>query len=146
MAENRSVADELMASRFHSLPVGAVVPYREVLELVNSIHGRADDLCNGDLLHRLGRFDAFVLTDLPLERIEMDEFHCDVRTAEEFTARLRAGEKPPPIVFDGVTDSMIDGMHRSNASSLAGRKTIRALVGTAQHLDPHWYPAGDEDD
>lgn len=118
----------------------------DVAELVAGIHHRQEDLADGDLLHRIERFVTYVLRPLPIADLNLGEWLHDEDTSDDYAARMLRGEVPPPIVFDAVDGSIIDGTHRANAAAKAGHDAIMAYVGLPENIDPSWSDNPDEID
>lgn len=121
------------------------VDHAAVLREVTRLHGRPQDFQDGDLFHRLDRFNIFVKQSIQLSDIDLKEFDLCEETVLEFMEMYRATGTYPPIVFDAVSQSMIDGLHRANALARLGLTQIDSLVGVQQHVDPNWWPAGDDE-
>lgn len=126
-----------------------LVEHRTVCGEVMRLHGRPQDLEEGDLLHRLNRFNFFVKGNVPISSIDLEEFSIDEDKVLEFMDLIRADSPTPPVVFDSVSNSMIDGFHRSVAHARLGLTSISAYVGLAEHMDVDWRESEgceDEDD
>ena len=102
---------------------------REVSDLVRAIHANMGDFDEGDLGNRLGRFATYRLRVIPLSRIDLREFALHDPTVAEFAAM---GDGAPPIVWDPVRKSVIDGCHRANAAAARGDTGILAYVGVRE--------------
>lgn len=111
-----------------------------LMEQVSNLHHTLEDLQYGDLENRLSRFQEYVLTQLPLSEINLTEFDVNRDLAAEYSARVSDTNTYPPIVFDGVGRSIIDGIHRANAVALSGHSQVWAWVGLLENLDPEWEP------
>lgn len=92
-----------------------LIPHLAVQHQVMRLHTRVQDFDEGDVLHRLGRFTAFVFQPVPLSEIDLNEFSICEDTVVRYMAMHQAGQACPPIVFDAVGRSIIDGLHRANA-------------------------------
>lgn len=112
------------------------VPEPDVRTLVEGIHARPEDLSEGDLGHRLEKFTHYVRGKLKLSDIDLDEWLLDDDEIDRL-ADLPT-ETRPPVVYDAVSSSMIDGIHRANAALRKGETEIDAFIGTEAHLDPDW--------
>ena len=75
-----------------------------------------------------------------MARINPDEFDVHLPTAKIYAARLRQGERAPPIVYDAEEGSIIDGLHRVNGAVRAGARSILTYVGLPEHRCPNWIP------
>lgn len=122
------------------------IDHEAVLREVTRLHGRPQDFQEGDLFHRLDRFNIFVKQPIQVSDIDLEEFDLCEETVTEFMEMYRATGTYPPVVFDAVSNSMIDGLHRANALSRLGLTQINALVGVQQHVDPNWWPDSDDGD
>lgn len=114
----------------------SAVPESEVRQLVEGIHARPEDLGEGDLGHRLERFTHYVRGKLRLSDIDLDEWLLDDSAIDELAAM--PSETRPPVVYDAVAGSMVDGLHRANAAFRSGETEIEAFIGIERHLNPDW--------
>ena len=114
----------------------STVDASEVHALVGSIHARPEDLLDGDLGHRLEKFTRYVRGRLKLDEIDLDEWLLDNRAVDELA--VLPPETRPPVVYDAVAGSMIDGLHRANAAFRTGHSEIEAFIGIEANLDPDW--------
>jgi hypothetical protein len=112
---------------------------------VAHLHLRKEDLQEGDLLHRVGRFDRYVVRPVLVSDLNLGEFSLDEDKVAEYMEQFRATGSYPRIVFDAVSCSVIDGLHRANALARCGLAEIEAYVGTKENLDPNWVADGDDD-
>lgn len=101
----------------------------ELVDLVKEIHHSSHDFEEGNLYDRIWQFYSYDLKMLPVSSLQAEEWDRDDDVVDEYTSRLTAGEIPPPILYDPVNDSIIDGTHRLAAAIAAGQSTIAAYVG-----------------
>lgn len=107
----------------------AVIDTDSLLNLLLDLHHTPEDFSDGDLSKRLYRFRQYELVELPLSDINPEEWYHDEDMSLEYSRR-EIGDDFPPIVYDAVKKSIIDGTHRTHAAIMSGQKTIRAYVGT----------------
>ena len=101
-----------------------------IFNQVKKIHHTFQDIEEGDLPDRIYWFDEYKKTDLPLSQINLDEFGIDEQLVDEYAELIKASPNTmPPIVFDPIAGSIIDGAHRANAYAKLGYDTIPAYVG-----------------
>ena len=109
--------------------VGSVGP-DTIFNQVKDIHREFRDIEEGDLPDRIYWFDEYKTTQLPLSQINLDEFIVDEDLVEDYIDYIKDSPKTmPPIVYDPIAKSVIDGMHRANAYARLGYETIPAYVG-----------------
>lgn len=106
----------------------------ELIQYVIKWHRRTQDFENGDLNFRIWKFTKYVLTQLPISELDMEEWQVDDEYVDEY-ARMDI-RTMPPIVYDADLETMIDGMHRVNAVARQGGTHILAYVGTSDNIDP----------
>ena len=109
--------------------------------LVHRIHGRQEDLVEGNLESRIARFETYELKHLEIAEINLTEFLLDDDHVERISA---VEDEMPPIIYDPVDRSIIDGAHRANALHLRGEIEILAYVG--DRPDPNWCEDTGEDE
>jgi hypothetical protein len=101
-----------------------------IFNQVKDIHREFRDIEEGDLPDRIYWFDDYELTELPLSKIDLDEFYIDEGLIDEYIEHIKDSPSTmPPIVYDPIVGSVIDGMHRANAYARLGRKSIPAYIG-----------------
>ena len=122
-----------------------VITHSFVQGEVIRLHGRTQDFDEGDLMHRLDRFIRFEEMPIALSSIDLNEFSLDEDLVQQFMQEFQRSGSYPPIVFDAVDSSMIDGLHRANALSRMGLCAIDAYVGTAENVDIDWVAESDGD-
>lgn len=110
--------------------------------MVLHLHSRPMDFEEGDLLHRAQKFSVYRLKSLRLADLPLGEFNID----EELVAEYAGLPTPiPPIIYDEVDGSFIDGAHRANAAVMRGDVSIMAYVGESSAMDPAWQDYTEED-
>lgn len=115
----------------------------DVARLVQRIHHNEDDLHEGDLLDRIYKFSSYILRSIPLSGINAHEWMVHDELVRSY------GDAPspaPPIVYDAVDRSIIDGSHRVNAALYRGDDEIMAYVGLPENLDPEYTPKNWEEE
>lgn len=101
-----------------------------IFNQVKNIHHTFQDIEEGDLPDRIYWFDDYELVELPLGKINLDEFYIDEDLIDEYIEHIKDSPNTmPPIVYDPIAGSIIDGAHRANAYSRLGKTTIPAFVG-----------------
>ena len=104
-----------------------------IYALAKQIHRNYDDFGEGDLSDRIFWFDQYKLTNLPLSKIDLDEWDVDEDLVADHVAEImKSKDTMPPIVFDPIENSIIDGTHRANAYAQLGYDTIPAYVGSVK--------------
>lgn len=117
------------------------VPASFIIKLINNIHHTPEDLASGDLSNRVWRFRRYKLSQLPISNINV-EWNIDQNSINDFT--MMPVSTQPPIVFDSVDHSVIDGTHRVAATKLRGDQLILAYVGIDP--DPEWSEYSEDED
>jgi ribosomal protein L17 len=107
----------------------------EIVAIVQSLHSREEDFDEGDLIDRIKQFKTYKLTNIPINNVDTDEFLTDVELVDEYVEKIKNNPDYPPIVFDPINSSIIDGMHRVQALEELGYETIRAYVGVEKSDD-----------
>ena len=109
------------------------VDSNHIYALAKQIHRNYDDFGEGDLSDRIFWFDQYKLTNLPLSKLDLDEWDVDEDLVADHVAEImKSKDTMPPIVFDPIENSIIDGTHRANAYAKLGYDTIPAYVGSVK--------------
>jgi len=104
-----------------------------IYALAKKIHRNYDDFGEGDLSDRIFWFDQYKLTNLPLSKLDLDEWDVDEDLVADHVAEImKSRHTMPPIVYDPVEGSIIDGIHRANAYAKLEYDTIPAYVGSVK--------------
>jgi hypothetical protein len=98
--------------------------------IVQGGHREPNDFVEGDIGDRIYWFDDYKQTELPISQINLDEYYVDEDLVEDYIDFIKDSPNTmPPIVYDPIEGSVIDGIHRANAYARLGRETIPAYVG-----------------
>ena len=109
--------------------IESVDPYT-IFNQVKEIHREFRDIEEGDLPDRIYWFDEYKTSQIPLSQINLNEFEVDEDLVEDYIEYIKDSPTTmPPIVYDPVAGSVIDGMHRANAYARLGYDSIPAYVG-----------------
>lgn len=101
-----------------------------IFNQVKEIHREFRDIEEGDLPDRIYWFDEYKTSQIPLSQINLNEFEVDEDLVEDYIEYIKDSPTTmPPIVYDPVAGSVIDGMHRANAYARLGYDSIPAYVG-----------------
>lgn len=107
-----------------------VVDAHSIYSAVQGGHREPDDFVEGDIGDRIYWFDDYQLTSLPMSQIDLDEYYVDDDLVDDYIDHIKDSPNTmPPIVYDPVERSVIDGIHRANAYAKLGYDTIPAYVG-----------------
>lgn len=104
-----------------------------VQRYVRGLHSRPEDFADGDLAHRIWRFRRYTLESMPLAALDADQFGTDDALVADYAAQTSPA---PPIVYDPLDASIIDGTHRARALRARGAEHIWAYIG--YDPDPDW--------
>jgi predicted nucleotidyltransferase len=97
---------------------------------VQSGHREPDDFVEGDIGDRIYWFDDYKLSSLPISNLNLDEHYVDEDLVDDYIEHIKYSPKTmPPIVYDPIAKSIIDGIHRANAYAKLGYENIPAYVG-----------------
>jgi hypothetical protein len=108
----------------------------DILDYVKEIHHNmsGEDFAEGNLTDRIYYFDNYELKMLPISKIRL-EWATDWSEIERYAQM----DTPfPPIVYDPVHRSIIDGTHRVKAALERGDETILAYVGKPKPRSVGW--------
>jgi hypothetical protein len=108
----------------------------ELLAKVREQHHSPEDLDEGDLNDRLWQFEAYEERLMPIDEFDLGEFAVHDDLVEEYAERIANGEVPPPIVWDPVNRSTIDGITRLNALARCEMTHVAVLVGIERTYTP----------
>lgn len=106
-----------------------LIPSDEIVDIVYSLHTREEDFEQGDLVERIKSFPFYELKNIPLSSLDTDEFMTDAELVDKYEEEIRLNPDYPPIVFDPINSTIIDGMHRVQSLEQLGHDTVRAYVG-----------------
>lgn len=125
-------------SEHFTAPTAPVISDEAAVIYTEDIAPRGEPEEGFPVLHRIRRFEAFELRDVPMEWLSPLNRQGDVDPAAvELYADTPFGDAPP-IIIDGEDRLIIDGYHRFNAALRRGDATILAYVGVGPR--PGWEP------
>jgi len=101
----------------------------DVFDHVVDIHHTPEDIDDGDIYERIQAYGMYHLTEVPISAVDLGEWEVDDSMVSNYAKQTQQTPDYPPIVYDPIAKSIIDGMHRANALHQLGSKTIRAYVG-----------------
>ena len=111
---------------------------REVEDIVKSIHYDQGDFME-IISKKINRYQDYILKKIRLSSL-IPDWNMDLNRAKEY-AEMHTDV--PPIVYDRLGKSIIDGNHRVEAAKMRGDKTILAYVGLRNN--PNWQGDIEED-
>jgi hypothetical protein len=139
LQEQISRIHEMMGVIFESLysnqnvNIGDIYDEPDIYTYVQKLHHkRKEDFWEGDLGERIEKYPFYVVKEIPIEQIEMDQFQIDDDDIEEYIELFNKLNSYPPIVLTKKQDGyyyIIDGTHRANVLRELGFKTIISFVG-----------------
>ena len=101
-----------------------------IFNQVKKIHHTFRDIEEGDLPDRIYWFSEYKKSELPLSLLYLHEFFVDEQLVDDYVKLIQSSPNTmPPIVYDPIAGSIIDGNHRANAYAKLGYDTIPAYVG-----------------
>lgn len=107
----------------------------ELCSKMELIHRNPDDLIKGDLLERINSVDYYSLESLDINLLDLNEWDVDEDLVEDYVS-MNETNMPPVIVHKYLDQySIVDGIHRLNALSQKGYKSIKAYVGNRDDDD-----------
>ena len=113
--------------------IGDIYEESDIYTYVQKLHHkRKEDFWEGDLGERIEKYPFYVVKEIPIEQIEMDEFQVDDDDVEEYIELFKKLNSYPPIVLTKKQSGyyyIIDGTHRANALRELGLKSIICFVG-----------------
>lgn len=116
-----------VARKVSNAIIGTVLPESDIYQYVEWIHKNQEDFREGDLAQRIEYHSFYKLTEIPLNKINLEEWMVDEDKVEEYVEFYQKNKKYPPIVIDDEF-SIIDGTHRANALNQLGFETIKAWI------------------
>jgi hypothetical protein len=108
-----------------TLNIGAKATPEDLLPEIRQSHHNPEDFSEGDLYDK---YEEYTLVQVPLSRIDLDEWYLDEELTDKYVESLYTSEPPIPILYADY--SIIDGNHRLNAMQRAGRVNAICWVGT----------------
>jgi len=117
----------------NNINIGDIYEESDIYTYVQKLHHkRKEDFWEGDLGERIEKYPFYIVKEIPIEQIEMDEFQVDDDDVEEYVELFKKLNSYPPIVLTKKQYGyyyIIDGTHRANALRELGLKSIICFVG-----------------
>ncbi len=113
--------------------VGEIYPESDIYSYIQKLHRNVEDFYDGNISERIEEFSKYIVADILIDKINMDEYQLDDDYVEEYVKLFKKSGTYPPIVL-GYYDNnwgydIIDGTHRANALRKSGLKSIICYVG-----------------
>jgi hypothetical protein len=86
-------------------------------------------------LNHLKRFNFYVLGRIPMAMINFEDWELEDDRAE---ASSKHETSPPPIIWDELDETIIDGVSRALAADRGGYDSILAYIGQPEEENPDW--------
>ena len=113
--------------------IGDVYDESDIYTYVQKLHyKRKEDFYDGDLGERIEKFPYYVVKEIPIDDIQIDEYELDIDDMEDYINIYNKLKSYPPIVLGKKIYgkyNIIDGTHRVNALKNLGSNTIISFVG-----------------
>jgi hypothetical protein len=119
----------------------------ELSDYAEEWHHREEDWETGNLLNRITSFKRYALETLNLDSLNAHEWDVHDDLVNHYAG---LASNAPPIIYDDVNKSIIDGTHRVNAALARGETTVPAYVGRLADYQPvydeddEWHPDPEE--
>lgn len=110
------------------ITIGKIYDEADVYGYTQRIHHTYDDFIDGDLGDRIESYEEYIVKEVNISDIDIDEFYVDDSLVDEYKEKIRKNGHYPPVVLNSDY-SIIDGTHRINALNELGIKTVIAFVG-----------------
>jgi hypothetical protein len=104
-----------------------------LIRIVQGYHHTDEDFSDGNLSDRIWMFQRYHLRNISTDSVPDYEW---VRDDDMVSTYAVMTTEAPPIIYDPVNHSLIDGTHRVNAYKQSGRQTIPAYVGDESTYEP----------
>jgi hypothetical protein len=102
----------------------------EMIEYVAELHYRPEDVYEGDLRDRIEQFTRYDLQELDTANLHI-EWGINRGLVDDIKDEMIASNFAyPPIVYDPVHNSIIDGTHRFAALQELGKTKVWAYIGS----------------
>lgn len=116
-----------------NVTIGDVYSENDIYPYIQKLHRNEDDFYDGDIGDRIEEFPKYKVAEIPIDKINMDEYELDDDYVEEYVEKYEELGTYPPIVLGEYEYNwgynIIDGTHRANALKDAGLKSIICFVG-----------------
>lgn len=118
----------------NNVTIGDIYDESDIYTYIQKLHHkRSEDFWEGDLGDRIEKYPYYIVKEIPISDIELDEFYVDEDDVEEYVDMFIKRQSYPPIVIGKKHmgyHSIIDGTHRANALKELGFNSIICFVGT----------------
>ena len=112
----------------NNIKIGEIYDEADVYGYSQRIHHTEDDFIDGDLGERIEKYKKYIVKEVYISDIEIDEFYIYDDLVEEYKEKILKFNTYPPIVLNKDL-SIIDGTHRVNALNELGYEKVVAFVG-----------------
>jgi len=118
--------------KINNAKIGDILDNEDIYLFVEYLVIQADKFedcfVDGDLGDRLEEYEKYKLKEIPIDKLNLNEWDLDDDYVEEYKNKYLENKDYPPIVVDRDY-GIIDGLHRANALKKSGLEKIMAFVG-----------------
>lgn len=120
-----------------NINIDEVYSESDVYTYIQKLHRNEEDFYDGDIVERIEKFPKYIVADIPINKINMDEYQLDDDYVNDYVEMYKQMGTYPPIVLGYYDNSwgydIIDGTHRANALRKLGIKSIISFVGLNEY-------------
>lgn len=119
-------------NKINNAKIGDILDNEDIYLFVEYLVIQADKFEDcfvyGDLGDRLEEYEKYKLKEIPIDKLNLNEWDLDEDYVEEYKNKYLENKDYPPIVVDSDY-GIIDGLHRANALKKLGLEKIMAFIG-----------------
>jgi hypothetical protein len=112
-----------------SVTIGDTFDEDEIYSYTQRIHHTSDDFIDGDLGKRIEKYKKYIVKEIDISKIDIDEFNIDQGLVEDYEELIQKNNGVYPPVILSKRYRIIDGTHRLNALTNLKYKTVIAFIG-----------------
>lgn len=101
----------------------------DLVEQVKALHYQPQDFDEGDIVDRLYEFASYTLQERPIEDLGHSPFYLDWELVDSYCSLILQNPSYPPVIFNPIERSLIDGGHRLHALLRLKHSTVLCYVG-----------------
>ena len=102
--------------------------------LIEDLHHSPEDFIEGDIAERLEQYATYTLMSVPVNSLNFNDYNTAPCIIIDYARDWN--DAVPPVVFDPINDTLIDGAHRAAAAAQRGLAYIQAYVGDKDTYTP----------
>lgn len=110
--------------------------YEDIIDYIKDKHHTLEDFEEGDIIERISQYYWYYLSEIKIKDTDYENYDYDQEKVNLMTQNIKENSfKYPPIIFDPLNKTVIDGIHRIRALKGLGVEKVKAYIGSINDIN-----------